>query len=33
MRFDEISARYGKFDSFFVGQTLSKEKITRLLHI
>lgn len=33
MRFDEVSARYGEFGSFFVGQTLSKEKITRLLHI
>jgi len=33
MRLDEVSARYSEFGSFFVGQTLSQEKITRLLHI
>lgn len=34
MRFDEVSARYGEFGSFFVGQTLSKEKnYTSIAHI
>ncbi|MFC4597019.1 hydrogen peroxide-dependent heme synthase [Cohnella hongkongensis] len=31
MRFDEVSARYGEFGSFFVGNLLSEEALSRLL--
>ena len=27
MRFDEVSARYGEFGSFFVGNRLAKEQL------
>ncbi|MCT8140048.1 heme-dependent peroxidase [Anaerobacillus sp. CMMVII] len=33
MRFDEVSARYGEFGSFFVGNLLVKESIPSYLHI
>lgn len=33
MRFDEASARYGEFGSFFVGTLLDNEKVTKLLEI
>jgi hydrogen peroxide-dependent heme synthase len=33
MRFDEVSARYGEFGSFFVGNILSKEKVSSFLHV
>ncbi|ANB61599.1 hydrogen peroxide-dependent heme synthase [Anoxybacteroides amylolyticum] len=33
MRFDEVSARYGEFGSFFVGNRLSKEKVNAFLHV
>jgi chlorite dismutase len=33
MRFDEVSARYGEFGSFFVGNILPKEKIAEFLHV
>ncbi|TYR80221.1 heme-dependent peroxidase [Priestia megaterium] len=33
MRFDEVSARYGEFGSFFVGNLLEVENISRFLHI
>ncbi|MCZ0754082.1 hydrogen peroxide-dependent heme synthase [Anoxybacillus sp. J5B_2022] len=33
MRFDEVSARYGEFGSFFVGNRLPKEKIGSFLHV
>jgi hydrogen peroxide-dependent heme synthase len=33
MRFDEVSARYGEFGSFFVGNILPEEEIESFLHI
>jgi chlorite dismutase len=33
MRFDEVSARYGDFGSFFVGNLLEADKIAKFLHI
>ena len=33
MRFDEVSARYGEFGDFYVGNRLDEEKITRLLNL
>jgi len=33
MRFDEVSARYGEFGSFFVGNHLADEKIQTFLHV
>ncbi|KQL51156.1 heme peroxidase [Heyndrickxia shackletonii] len=33
MRFDEVSARYGEFGSFFVGNLLEEEKIAKFLHV
>ncbi len=33
MRFDEVSARYGEFGAFFVGNILPKERIEQFLHI
>lgn len=32
MRFDEVSARYGEFGTFFVGNILPDEKV-EILHI
>ncbi|WP_141603686.1 hydrogen peroxide-dependent heme synthase [Terrilactibacillus laevilacticus] len=31
MRFDEVSARYGEFGSFFVGALLSKERFSQMM--
>ncbi|AXM88973.1 heme-binding protein [Anoxybacillus ayderensis] len=33
MRFDEVSARFGEFGSFFVGNILPKEKMEQFLHV
>ncbi|PLS18388.1 heme-dependent peroxidase [Bacillus sp. M6-12] len=33
MRFDEVSARYGEFGSFFVGNILPQERIGAFLHV
>ena len=33
MRFDEVSARYGEFGSFFVGTLLDDEKFKSLMHV
>ncbi len=33
MRFDEVSARYGDFGSFFVGNLLLKESLPSYLHV
>ncbi|QPA30878.1 hydrogen peroxide-dependent heme synthase [Thermaerobacillus caldiproteolyticus] len=33
MRFDEVSARYGEFGSFFVGNRLSTEQVSSFLHV
>lgn len=33
MRFDEVSARYGEFGSFFVGTLLDQEKVKSFLHV
>lgn len=33
MRFDEVSARYGEFGEFFVGNILDNEKLGKLLHV
>lgn len=33
MRFDEVSARYGEFGSFFVGNLLIEDKVPAFLHI
>lgn len=33
MRFDEVSARYGEFGSFYVGNQLTKEAVPNFLHI
>jgi peroxiredoxin len=33
MRFDEVSARYGEFGSFFVGNRLTVEKVPLFFHV
>ncbi|HDX9579359.1 TPA: heme-dependent peroxidase [Bacillus pseudomycoides] len=33
MRFDEVSARYGEFGTFFVGNILPNEKVVKFLHV
>ena len=33
MRFDEVSARYGEFGTFFVGNILQNEKLAPFLHV
>ncbi|MEW4285906.1 hydrogen peroxide-dependent heme synthase [Priestia koreensis] len=33
MRFDEVSARYGEFGSFFVGNILAEDRIEQFLHV
>jgi peroxiredoxin len=33
MRFDEVSARYGEFGSFFVGNILPEEKVAKFLYV
>ncbi|KIL52734.1 hydrogen peroxide-dependent heme synthase [Jeotgalibacillus campisalis] len=33
MRFDEVSARYGEFGSFYVGNLLEEEELPRFLHV
>ncbi|MEH7106212.1 MULTISPECIES: hydrogen peroxide-dependent heme synthase [Bacillaceae] len=33
MRFDEVSARYGEFGSFFVGNILEEDRINSFLHL
>ena len=33
MRFDEVSARYGEFGSFFVGNLLDRDKFQQMLHV
>lgn len=33
MRFDEVSARYGEFGTFFVGNILQEEQIRPFLHV
>lgn len=33
MRFDEVSARYGEFGSFFVGNILPEEKFEKFMHV
>lgn len=33
MRFDEVSARYGEFGTFFVGNILTSEKVAKFLHV
>ncbi|WP_433745517.1 hydrogen peroxide-dependent heme synthase [Falsibacillus pallidus] len=33
MRFDEVSARYGEFGAFFVGNFLAEDKIASFLHV
>jgi hydrogen peroxide-dependent heme synthase len=33
MRFDEVSARYGEFGSFFVGNLLNEDKVFSFLHV
>lgn len=33
MRFDEVSAKYGEFGSFYVGSLLSKEKFAQMLAV
>ena len=33
MRFDEVSARFGEFGEFFVGNLLDNEKFAELLNI
>ncbi|MCQ6558699.1 hydrogen peroxide-dependent heme synthase [Paenibacillus mendelii] len=33
MRFDEVSARFGDFGDFYVGNLLTEEKLSSLLHI
>ncbi len=33
MRFDEVSARYGEFGSFFVGNILGEDQVTKFLHV
>lgn len=33
MRFDEVSARYGEFGAFFVGNLLDNEKLVKFLTV
>ncbi|WP_108668807.1 hydrogen peroxide-dependent heme synthase [Peribacillus acanthi] len=33
MRFDEVSARYGEFGTFFVGNLLNEDKLFSFLHV
>lgn len=33
MRFDEVSARYGEFGSFFVGHIMSDDKLASMMHV
>ncbi|WP_243525311.1 hydrogen peroxide-dependent heme synthase [Bacillus pseudomycoides] len=33
MRFDEVSARYGEFGTFFVGNILPSEKVAKFLYV
>ena len=33
MRFDEVSARYGEFGEFFVGNILSEDEVENFLHV
>ena len=33
MRFDEVSARYGEFGEFFVGNLLDNEKLVKFLSV
>ncbi|WP_046174624.1 hydrogen peroxide-dependent heme synthase [Domibacillus indicus] len=33
MRFDEVSARYGEFGSFFVGHLLTDDKFAQMMHV
>ena len=33
MRFDEVSARYGEFGEFYVGNRLDEERLERLLEV
>ena len=33
MRFDEVSARYGEFGSFFVGNILTPDHVSEFLHV
>ncbi|MBB5174134.1 hydrogen peroxide-dependent heme synthase [Texcoconibacillus texcoconensis] len=33
MRFDEVSARYGEFGSFYVGMRLPAEEVAKFLHV
>jgi len=33
MRFDEVSARYGEFGSFFVGNILSEDQVSNFLTV
>lgn len=33
MRFDEVSARYGEFGSFYVGSLLKKEQLSKYLYV
>ncbi|WP_010175666.1 hydrogen peroxide-dependent heme synthase [Bacillus coahuilensis] len=33
MRFDEVSARYGEFGAFYVGNLLEEERIATFLHV
>ncbi|MCM3693007.1 hydrogen peroxide-dependent heme synthase [Neobacillus niacini] len=33
MRFDEVSARYGEFGAFFVGNLLEEERVARFLQV
>ena len=33
MRFDEVSARFGEFGSFFVGNLLTKENLAKYLAV
>ncbi|MBU5441481.1 hydrogen peroxide-dependent heme synthase [Paenibacillus sp. MSJ-34] len=33
MRFDEVSARFGEFGSFYVGNLLTEEKFDQMLHV
>jgi chlorite dismutase len=33
MRFDEVSARFGEFGSFFVGNLLDNDKFEKMMEI
>ena len=33
MRFDEVSAHYGEFGSFFVGNLLNEDEVMKFLHV